>query len=177
MKPIDNRFLLLKRSLQLKTPEARQEYTRYRNKLTHTIKTAKINHHGNEFDGIRGDTRKIWKKINKMKNNNQKRKSSLPEKLVVNGVEINDKHDIANHLNKHFVEKGPNLASKLPRTESSIYKTLGQRNPYSMVFNDSTIPEVVGIVDKFDINKMFGIDNIPAILIKWAIHIIAPFFV
>jgi hypothetical protein len=52
---------------------------------------------------------------------------------------------------------------------------MGYRNPYSMTFKDTTVSEVVSIGNKFDINKAFGVDNIPAILIKWAIHIIAPF--
>ena len=110
-----------------------------------------------------------------MKGTNLKPKNSLPEKLIVEGTEMHDKQNIANHLNKHFVEKGPKLASKLPNSETSIYKTLGERNPCAMTFNDSTVSEVVSIGSKFDINKAFGVDNIPAILIKWAIHIIAPF--
>ena len=175
LKSIDNRFLLLKKSIELKTVEARQTYTRFRNKLTHTIKLAKQTYHGNGFDEIKGDVNKTWKKINKMRGSNAKTKNSLPEKLIVEGTEIHDKHDIANHLNKHFVEKGPKLASKLPNSNASIYKSLGQRNPHSMTFNDSTVSEVVSIGNKFDINKAFGVDNIPAILIKWAIHIIAPF--
>ena len=109
-----------------------------------------------------------------MKNTNIKSKSSLPEKLVVNGTELHDKHDIANHLNKHFVQKGPNLASKLPNVETSIYKTMGQRNPCSMILNDTSDSEVVSIGSKFDINKSTGVHNIPAVLIKWAIYIIAP---
>ena len=74
LKSIDNRFLLLKKSIEQKTPEARLAYTRFRNKLTHTIKIAKQTFHGNGFDEIRGDTNKTWKKINKMKGTNSKQK-------------------------------------------------------------------------------------------------------
>ena len=49
---------------------------------------------------------------------------------------INDPHEIANHLNRHFVSKGPKLASKLPNSNQSMLKCLGNRNPESMDFRD-----------------------------------------
>ena len=170
----DKRFLLLKRSIELKTPEARQTYTKYRNKLTHTIEAAKANFHAKGFEEIGNDVKKTWKKINEMKNTHSKRKNSLPEKLVVNGTDLLNSQDIADHLNKHFVEKGPKLASKLPNIRTSIFKTMGQRNPCSLILEDTNSSEVVKIGKDFDINKAFGVDEIPAILIKWAIYIIAP---
>ena len=174
LKSREKRFYLLKRSLELKTPESRQIYKRFRNKYTHIIEAAKANYHGKGFEDIGTDVTKTWKKINEMKNTNMKSKSTLPEKLVVNGTELHDKHDIANHLNKHFVQKGPNLAAKLPNVETSIYKTMGQRNPCSMILNDTSDSEVVNTGNKFDINKSTGVHNIPAVLIKWAIYINAP---
>ena len=173
LKSCDQRFVLLKRSIELKTPEARLAYTKFRNKLTHVIEAAKANFHAKGFNEIGDDVRKTWEKINKMKNPNSKGKNSLPEKLVVNGAELHDSQDIANHLNKHFVEKGPNLASKLPNANSSIFKTMGARNPFSMTLDNTNDLEVVNIGKDFDINKSTGVDKIPAILIKWAIHVIA----
>ena len=174
LKSCDRRFVLLKRSLELKTQEAREEYTRYRNKLTHTIEAAKANFHGKGFEEIGNDIKKTWKKINDMKNTNLKPRNCLPEKLVVDKTVIQNAKDIANHLNKHFVEKGQNLASKLPKPKTTIYKTLGARNPCSMTFKVITETEVVNIVIDFDNKKSTGVDGIPSILIKWSIHIIAP---
>ena len=176
LKSRDRKFELLNRSMELKTDESRKTYTRYRNKLTHTIEAAKANYHAKGFEDIGNDTTKIWKKINKMKNTNPKTASCLPEKLITKNSKtvIRNAKSIANQLNKHFVKKGLNLASKLPPSQSSIYKTLGARNFSSMTFDEITVSELVNIVKEFENKRSTGEDGIPAILIKWSINIIAP---
>ena len=60
------------------------------------------------------------------------------------------------------------------RTKIKTYKTLGPRNPTSMAFDVITCDEVVSIVNEFENKKSCGSDDIPAILIKWSIHLISP---
>ena len=126
LKSRDHKFFLLHRSNLLKTAEARTAYTKYRNKLRHTIEAAKTKYLGKGFEDIGTDVKKVWKKINDLKNNQSKPSNSFPAKLKVNdsSVTLHNPSDIADHLNKHFVEKGPKLANKLPSSKSSIYKTL-----------------------------------------------------
>ena len=46
-----------------------------------------------------------------------------------------------------------------------------------MVFEDTNVNEVVNIVDDFLKKTSTGHDNIPAIILKWIIHLIAPILV
>ena len=54
---------------------------------------------------------------------------------------------------------------------------MGRRNPVSMVLQDSDVNEVVCIVDNFLKKNSTGHDNIPAIILKWIINLIAPILV
>ena len=176
LKSRDHKFFLLHRSNRLQTAEARNEYNKFRNKFRHIIQSAKKQYHGKGFEDIGNDVKKIWRKINDMKSNQVKSASNFPEQLKHGdpSITLKDPVDIANHLNKHFVEKGPKLANQLPSTSSSIYKSMGPRNPNSMSFDVITCDEVVNIVHEFENKKSCGSDDIPAILIKWSINLISP---
>ena len=80
----------------------------------------------------------------------------------------------ANHMNRHFVHKGPSLASKLPKSNRNILQSMGPRNPHKMVFENASTNEVVNTGMALNDKMSTGSDDIPSILIKWAIYIIAP---
>ena len=174
LKSRDRKYELLQKSVESKTVEARQAYTRYRNNYTRTIEAAKANYHGKGFEDVANDIQKTWAKINELRKPNSRIRSSLPNKLKTGDPAkvLSEPEDIANHLNKHFVEKGPKLASKLPSSNTSIYKTLGPRNPNELKFDKINVADVVNIVNNFDDKKYFN--GTPTVLIKWCIHVIAP---
>ena len=119
------------------------------------------------------DVRKLWKCINKISNRKpHSRSSTLPDELKLDGKIVTNPLEVANGLNKHFVEKGPNLASKLPNLNKDILQYMGPRNPTDMLFDIILESQVVHIIDA---NKKVstGSDNIPAILLQWASHLIA----
>ena len=89
-------------------------------------------------------------------------------------LEITNPQSIADNLNKHFVNKGPKLASKLPVSNTSVLEGMGVPNPSSMEFHEISTNEIVNIVNQFENKKSSGHDNIPSILIKWIIDFIAP---
>ena len=122
------------------------------------------------------DRRKKWKLLNQFLKKKKNSDNNFPNELKIqdSSITINDPQKIANHLNKHFVTKGPKLASKLPNLNQSILKYMGNRNPDSMSFRDFLVYEVVRIVNKFECTST-GYDNIPACIIKWSIELIAPF--
>ena len=99
----------------------------------------------------------------------------MPDELILDKTLINKPQAVANELNKHFVTKGPKLASKLPTLNKSVLSYMGRRNPSSMIFEDITVSEVINIVVKYFEDKLSsGHDNIPAMIIKWCITHIAP---
>ena len=167
IKSIDDRDKLLQKWIKTKCQADKSLYNRKRNQVTRIIEAAKKLHKCNEVDKAGNDVKKIWRCVNKMINKKSNHKSNLPGELIIDDSHtINDPKTIANHLNRHFVSKGPNLAAKLPELNKSILGSMGTRNPASINFADITVSEVVNIVGSFDNNKAF--------LIKWAIDHIAP---
>ena len=179
LKSIDRRNALLKKAIKSKNPDDRLEYTRFQLKLTRIIETAQTKWNHQEIENAGDDRQKVWKSIGRLLKKKHKRGSNLPTKLLNNitGELETDRQKIANELNKHFVSKGPKLASKLPKSNKSILYSLRRRNPVSMVFEESNVNEVVDIVDDFLKKTSTGHDNIPALILKWIIHLIAPILV
>ena len=85
-----------------------------------------------------------------------------------------DAQTIANHMHCHFVQKGPSLASKLPHSNRNILESMAPRNPHKMIFDNATASEVVEKGNDLNDKMSTGSDDIPAILIKWSLYIIAP---
>ena len=179
LKSIDHRNALLKKSIKTKNSDVRSEYKKFQIKLTRIIETAKSKWNQKDFENAGNDRKKVWKKIGRLLKRNKKHGSNLPSKLLNNstGELETDPHKIVNQLNKHFVSKGPILASKLPDSEKFIFYCMGSRNPVSMDFEDSCVSEVVEVVEAFVKKNSTGHDNIPAVILKWIIHLIAPILV
>ena len=177
LKSMDHRDELLRKWIKNKTPENRSAYTRKRNQVTRVVEAAKEKSKLKDVENAGSDKTKMWKCINKLMNKAKKSGGNLPDELLTSGGNlINDPEIIANNLNEHFVSKGPALAAKLPHTSKSIIDSMGDRNPCSMDLENARADEVVNIVNKFEI-KFGGCDNIPAVIIKWAINLIAPILV
>ena len=62
-------------------------------------------------------------------------------------------------------------------SNKSILYSMGSRSPVSMVFEDGCVEEVEEIVNDFVKKPTTGHDNIPAIILKWAINLLAPILV
>ena len=77
----------------LKRPSHRNEtvYKKYKNKLSHVIKTAKKNYYENEFLKYKNDIKMTWQTINKVLNRNKNREKFKSEHT--------DPIDIANKFN------------------------------------------------------------------------------
>ena len=179
LKSIDRRNALLKQAIKTKNPDIRSEYKKFQVKLTRIIETAQNKWNHQDIENAGNNRQKVWKSIGRLLKRKQKCGSNLPAKLLNNltGELETNPQKIANELNKHFVLKGPKLATKLPDSNKSVFYSMGNRNPVSMVFEDASVNEVVDIVDAFLKKTSTGHDNIPAIILKWAIHLVAPILV
>ena len=111
--------------------------------------------------------KKFWKNLNRITKRKPKSDSTLPEELKLDsGETIHDATEIANYMNKHFVEKGPRLASQLPPCSRDIFQSLGPRNPSKMIFQRILTGEIIDIAMIFEEKMSTGPDNIPTILLK-----------
>ena len=172
---IDRRDKLLETWIKTKNVNDRKEYTKVRNQVTRITEKAKEKHLADQGEIAGTDKTKTWKYLNKFFKKKQVSTNSLPNELKLPDSSISsDPQEIANELNKHFVSKGPHLASQLPTANQSILKCMGPRNSSSIKFDESDTEEIINIVLDFENKNFTGNDKIPAIILKWVIHLIAP---
>ena len=175
LKSMDRRDELFKKWLKTRDSASRKAYNKCRNRVNRVIKAAQRLADANSIKNSQSDVKKFWKNLNRITKRKSKNDSTLPISLKVNDTKsINDAQSIANHMNHHFVEKGYNLASKLPYSNRNILQSMGPRNPNKMVFKRITSSEVVNTGEDLNDKMTTGSDDIPSILIKWAIYILAP---
>ena len=146
LKSMDRRDLLFEKWLKPKDPTTRRAYNKCRNQVNRIIKAAQKQRDANLLENSQSDMKKFWKNLNKITKRKQKSDSSLPKELKLeSGETIHDATAIANHMNTHFVEKGPRLASQLPPSTRDILESCGPRNPHKMEFNRIGTCEVIDI--------------------------------
>ena len=133
----------------------------------------------NSFENIVDNPKKVWCKINTKFLHKKHCGNALPSELQDGSNKITDQKNIANALNKHFVNKGHILAYKLPEPQISILHSMKPRNIKSIdSWKKTDVPEVLDIMGK-DVKSHTspGCDNIIALLIKWLSQIITPVIV
>ena len=86
-------------------------YRIYRNQLNNTIKQAKSLYYMNYFEKYKNCTRKIWQKINELKNVKTTKRNY---KIKVNDTLTDNKSDISEAFNRFYTNIGANLDSSLP---------------------------------------------------------------
>ena len=81
--------------------------------------------------------------------------------------------DIANNFCDYFTNIGPNLASKIPATNSSPKDFLSSSLSESISLQPLTVGELYNIVKSFNVNKAPGHDNISIKIIHQSFQKIA----
>ena len=84
-------------------------------------------------------------------------------------------HKKSNEMNRHFVEIGEKLRSKVPVAESNLHykRFLGKRLPLSIVLHATNEHEVIEIIAGLNSNKSSGYIDISTALIKESKYLIA----
>ena len=95
--------------------------------------------------------------------------------MIDRDLETTNAKQIANKLNKHFVQKRNVLASELTSSTNSIFDTMGSRVINELLDCIFEVKEVRQCIENLNINKASGFDNIPPNkIIKWLAFDIAP---
>ena len=100
-------------------------------------------------------------------------KSLYPASFTKNEMEISNPTDIANKFCDYFTNIGPNLASKIPSTNSSPKDFLSSSLSESISLQPLTVGELNNIVKSFNANKAPGHDNISMKIIHQSFQNIA----
>ena len=179
LKSIETRDKLFIEQLGKNDAQLTQKYRTYRNKVNKIIVKAKDMDLFNSFSPIIDNPKKVWCKINTKFLHKKHCGNALPTELKIGQNIVSDKKVIANNLNKHFVNKGHILASKLPDSQVLITDSMKSRNTsFITKWENTNIQEILHIIKNcINTNKSSGCDNVPAVLIKCSSNIIAPILV
>ena len=110
------------------------------------------------MDKARSNLKQTWKILNEVINR-RVAKSPYPASFTKNTMEISNPTDIANKFCDYFTNIGPNLASKIPSTNSSPKDFLSSALSESISLQPLTVDELNNIAKSFNANKAPGHDN------------------
>ena len=140
--------------------------------LRKSIKIAKINHYGKEFEQCKDNIKKTWKKINELLNK-CKNKKEFPDYFLINNEKVRDKNKIANGFNNFFANIGPSLSSEITTDSTNTIRTyMKERIACSFKFNTISTEDVAKICMKLKTKTSTGYDNISTSFLKKILSII-----
>ena len=152
-------------------PKLWSDYKSLRNQVNREIKNSKKCYYIAKFSKGTGNPKEMWKTINSIKGKSQK-DSTISEITVDETHSINNREEIADFINNHFTNIGPQLASQLPNPTKTFNHFI---NATSSTFQLTHIKlsDVLNLLKNLDINKSAGLDRSPNKLVKFAGDIIA----
>ena len=105
--------------------------------------------------------RKTWIVIKEVIGKTKLKSSTLPRRLIIDGIETYDKNLIANRFNNYFTSIGETLASKIPKSTRTYESYLTKHNS-DLEMQDLTENELKNGFYSLKPNKSSGFDNISA---------------
>ena len=140
-------------------------YRKFRNRVTTGIKTSKIHYFHNYFSTNSQDMKKLWQGLKSIIFNNSTTTAirgvqDTNGKMAINSIEI------ANTLNKSFVNVAERLSKNIPRTPKLPLDYLNGRNTNSMFLFPVTHIEVEDLISNLDSSKSCGPNSVPIYTLK-----------
>uniref|UniRef100_A0A3Q3BKX6 Reverse transcriptase domain-containing protein n=1 Tax=Kryptolebias marmoratus TaxID=37003 RepID=A0A3Q3BKX6_KRYMA len=109
--------------LKLRTKESEDKYKKYKNKLVFIIRQHKKKYYSDLLNRSNGDMRATWKVMNGVLKNHKKH-AGISQHFVKEDNGIHDLNEIVNEFNHYFVNVGPSLAAKIPKTDTNVSHTI-----------------------------------------------------
>ena len=128
--------------------------------VTCLVRVARKNYYDNKLDKARSNLKQTWKILNEVINRRVAKSTYPAFSFTRNGMKISNPTDIANNFCDYFTNIGPNLASKIPSTNSSPKDFLSSSLSESISLQPLRVGELNNIVKSFNANKAPGHDNI-----------------
>ena len=125
IRSINHRNRLYKHLKQLKTDSfdyviKKADFNRFRNVLKKNITHAKRLHFKRLFDQFKYDMKKTWKIISDSLNKTSH--NTIPDTMIINGLDCTDKKQIADSFNAFFVSVGKQNNANIERHRESHYR-------------------------------------------------------
>ena len=142
-------------------------YKNFKNNLTKTIKKAKKSHYVSKFEEYKINVKMTWKIVNELVKGKKVNRSV--SSIVVDGNEITDEKNIAEHFCEYFSNIACNLSSNIPPPINDPISNLTVRLSNSLFLSPVTPSEIISIVCSLK-NSSYGIDSIPTKMFKIVIN-------
>ena len=108
----------------------------------------------------------MWKHLGSILNPHKHKKTLRIPYLIKEGISISNDHEIANTMNKHFCNIGPELASRLPSKIDGFKKFLSNKIDETIFLSPTSEQEINKEISKLKQNKSSGPDGISPRLIR-----------
>ena len=154
--------------LKKKTTTNNNAYKNYKRLFESVKEKSKKNYFNERLNKYQNNVKKTWHVIKEVIGNLKPVAHTLPKRIVINNVVINDKKTIAEHFNRYFVNVGPNLAASIPQTNKSFESFVSENE---QVFNEAplTDDELLKAFASLKSNKSPGLDDIFSNVIKFVV--------
>ena len=150
--------------LKNRTPQNERKYKKYAKEFNKLKEKAKINFYSSKIIANETNLKNLWSTMKDIISKN-KAKKDYPKNIIVNGKFITDKKLISEEFNSYFTNVGPNLASKIKKTDQNVLHYLRK---FATDFKISEIEqtELKCAFEKLKTNKAPGFDDYKARVIK-----------
>ena len=168
---IKHRDKLFHKYLNNKTVNNRISWTRYRNKLSETIKAAEKLFYQRKLKENSENSQSLWKVFGSILNN--KKKSKSINKIKVNNIELTDQNVITEEFNKYFSTIGAKLAENFNSENINHKAYLRNKVENSFFLHFTTEHEIIKEINNFDCKKSPGYDDISVKFLQAAKNLVA----
>lgn len=158
-----------------------KDFSKFKKKVDKWIKEAKARYYSNVFDNKANNLKKQWQVINSLTGRTT---HDTKINLEVNKSLIIDEKLISEHFNSYFVQIPHVLSSsieKLEREQVNEYLNKFKKNErvltQSMFLSPVSYDEVLSLINKLEVSKSAGDDNISSKVVKMIGSQIAPVLV
>lgn len=162
---------LYKRFIKHPTPLNNSKYKEYRNILNKVLNKAQSFYYSEKFAKHKSDTRQTWNLIKSILA--KKQMNDISPFFNLDDSLTSDKNAIAKKFNEYFTNIGPNLANKIPTTDTEFVSYLKGDFKHSFFATPTTPNEIISVVNPMLSKSSYGIDEIPLKTMKLVINQIA----
>ena len=156
------------------TENAENHFKRFRNILTKLKKKSFNLYYAEKCAASKTNISKTWKIINEIIKRKKSRVNTITNLKDTEGNVVNDENKITDLLNYHFSTIGKSMAKKCVNQSEDPLGYINHSVVNSLYMTPTTPVEILEYIDKLDITKAAGSDEISCLLIKLTRFIIAP---
>ena len=140
-------------------------FKEYNKILAESLKIAEENYYQNLFNDTKDSSIRMWKTLGSIINPNKTQKRKQINKLIIDGINIDDRDEISNQMNRYFCTLGSKLANDLPNGKS-FDSYLNNKVQHTMFLTPIMESEITSEILKLNSRKSAGPDNLSPKILK-----------